>query len=78
MTTGRPYADAEYILSSKFFIAQIYPLCLSSVFVSFCSGLRVVQRMLSFVGVPTLVSSVWGYVDTTMRQVWSLRWGKTI
>ncbi|KAM9352877.1 1-acylglycerol-3-phosphate O-acyltransferase ABHD5 [Symphorus nematophorus] len=34
----------------------------------------VVQRMLSVVGVPTLVSSVWGYVDTTVRWCWIPNW----
>ncbi|XP_051261263.1 1-acylglycerol-3-phosphate O-acyltransferase ABHD5 [Dicentrarchus labrax] len=34
----------------------------------------VVQRMLSVVGVPSLVSSVWGYVDTTIRWCWIPSW----
>ncbi|XP_044064133.1 1-acylglycerol-3-phosphate O-acyltransferase ABHD5 isoform X1 [Siniperca chuatsi] len=34
----------------------------------------VVQRMLSVVGVPSLVSSVWGYVDTTLRWCWIPSW----
>lgn len=37
----------------------------------FCSCFRFVQRLLSVVGVHSLVSSVWGYMDTTIRWVCS-------
>lgn len=42
-------------------------LCPHSPSVLLCS--RVVQRVMSVVGVPTLISNVRGYVDTTIRCV---------
>lgn len=42
-------------------------LCPHPLFVSLCFGSRVVQRMLSVVGVHSVYSSVWDYVDTTIK-----------
>lgn len=53
-----------YELSSLKLSDSLSPLNFCPIF---CS--RVVQRVMSVVGVPTLISSVRGYVDTTIRCV---------